>query len=344
MNKKGTKMKPIIKSRTLFPPILCLLTSLLLVLASCTTTGNTPEQTTVITGKVPTPDTQTTTVGQIITAQTTIPQTTLATTTSPVVKELILSSTTSVRDSGLMDVLIPMFEKQTGYKVKPIYNGSGAAIALGQQGQADVLVVHSPDAEIAFVNGGYGINRTFFAHNDYILVGPSTDPVGIKGVTSVIEAFKKIATANSLFYSRGDASGTDTKEKSIWKSAGINQKGQSWYIEANTGMGDLLRIASEKGGYTITDRATYLAQKATLSLDIIVQNDFPTLINTYHVIQINPATFPNIKLNSDGAKAFVLFIVSAEAQQSIANFGVDKYGQPLFYADAGKSEAVYGTK
>ncbi len=325
--------------RSIFTTILIGITALLVIVTGCTAApaANSP---TVVHGIVPTQSTGATT------AMTTTPvtETTTPVATTPVVKELILSSTTSVRDSGLMDVLIPMFEQETGYKVKPIYNGSGAAIALGQAGQADVLVVHSPAAELAFVAGNYGINRTFFAHNDYIVVGPSKDPAGIKGMTSAAEAFKKIAAAKSLFYSRGDASGTDTKEKSIWTTAGIAQKGQSWYIEANTGMGDLLRIASEKEGYTLTDRATYIAQKSTLSLDILVENDFPTLINTYHVIQVNPGAFPGIKLNSEGGRAFVRFMVSPEAQQAIANFGIDKYGQPLFYADAGKSEAFYGTK
>ncbi|MDD5190176.1 MAG: substrate-binding domain-containing protein [Dehalococcoidales bacterium] len=328
--------------RALFINALIGITALMLAATGCTPAANPNTQPTFVTSTLENPQTPpsaTTTVTPATTAVTTIPAT-----TTPAVKELILSSTTSVRDSGLMDVLIPMFESETGYKVKPIYNGSGAAIALGQAGQADVLVVHSPAAELTFVAGGYGINRTFFAHNDYIVVGPSKDPAGIKGMTSTVAAFKKIAAAGSLFYSRGDASGTDTKEKSIWTTAAITQKGQSWYVEANTGMGDLLRIASEKGGYTLTDRSTYIAQKSTLSLDIMVENDFPTLINTYHVIQVNPGAFPGIKLNAEGGRAFVRFMVSPEAQRVIADFGVDKYGQPLFYADAGKSEAFYGTK
>ncbi|MEK7353318.1 MAG: substrate-binding domain-containing protein [Chloroflexota bacterium] len=262
----------------------------------------------------------------------------------PANPELILSSTTSVRDSGLMDVLIPMFEAQTGYKVKPIYNGSGQAIALAQQGGADVVIVHSPNLELPFMASGAGQNRTLIAHNDYIILGPPSDPAKIAGMTSPAEAFKKIGAAKIAFYSRGDGSGTDSKEKSIWKSASVNQTGQPWYFEANLGMGDLLRVTSEKQGYTLSDRATYLANKSTISLDIMVQGD-PILLNIYHVIEVNPGKFSgtNIKINHDGARAFVEFITDPKTQEVIGEFGVDKYGQPLFFPDAGKTEASLGS-
>ena len=182
----------------------------------------------------------------------------------PANPELILSSTTSTRDSGLMDVLLPVFQQQTGYVVKPIYNGSGAAMALGQQGNADVLLVHSPAAEVTFMQGGYGINRRLIMHNDFIIMGPPSDPAGISGMTSAVDAFKKIAASGATFYSRGDNSGTDAMDKSIFAKAGITVKdgaatNPAWYIEggAGTGMLDLLRIASEKGAYILTDRAAY---------------------------------------------------------------------------------------
>ncbi len=258
-----------------------------------------------------------------------------------------MASTTSTRDSGLMDVLIPIFEKETGYTVKAVYVGTGAAIAMGQQGNADVVLVHSPTLEKPFVDSGVGINRKLVMHNDYIVVGPPSDPAGIKGMTSAPDAFQKIADTQSQFFSRGDKSGTDTAEKAIWKKIGItvadnSTSNPSWYVEggAGTGMLDLLRIASEKTAYTLTDRATYLAHKDVLDLEVMVEGD-PTLLNIYHVIEVNPDKFPNI--NAAGAKAFSDFMVSKEAQDIIASFGVDKYGQPLFFPDAGKTEASLGS-
>jgi tungstate transport system substrate-binding protein len=281
---------------------------------------------------------------------TTTAKTTAATTTvaKPANPEIIMASTTSTRDSGLMDVLIPIFEKQTGYVMKPVYVGSGAAIAQGQAGNADVLLVHSPAAEVKFVQDGYGINRRLIMHNDFIVVGPKNDPAGIKGMTVATDALKKISDAKINFYSRGDNSGTDVAEKALWKKIGISvadnsTTNPSWYIQggAGTGMLDLLRVASEKGGYSITDRSTYLANKSVLSLDIMVEGD-PGLLNIYHVIQVNPEKFP--KVNAAGAKAFSDFMVSAEAQAAIAKYGVDKYGSPLFFGDVGKTEAQLGSQ
>ncbi len=260
---------------------------------------------------------------------------------TPANPEIILSSTTSTRDSGLMDVLIPVFAQKTGYKVKPIYNGSGQAMALGEKGEADVLLVHAPDSEAAFMQAGNGIDRRLVMHNDFIVVGPAADPARIKGTPKAVDAVRKMADAKVGFYSRGDNSGTDQLEKSLWKTAGITQKGQSWYFEANLGMGDLLRVASEKAAYTITDRATYLANQKTLALDVLVQGD-PLLLNIYHVIQVNPGKSP--KINAGGAKAFADFMVDPATQQLIARFGVDKYGQPLFFPDAGKKEADLGSR
>lgn len=282
---------------------------------------------------------------QPATQPTALPPTTPA---KPANTETIMASTTSTRDSGLMDVLIPIFQQQTGYIVKPIYVGSGAAMTMGQQGNADVLLVHSPAAEVKFMQGEYGVNRRLVMHNDFIVVGPPSDPAGIRGMTSAVDALKKIADAKINFYSRGDNSGTDALEKSLWGKIGITVQDNSttnpsWYIEGGTGTGmlDLLRIASEKVGYTITDRATYLANHNVLSLDILVQGD-PVLLNIYHVIQVNPVKFPNV--NTEGAQAFSDFMVDPATQAIIAKYGIDKYGQPLFFADAGKNETQLGSQ
>jgi tungstate transport system substrate-binding protein len=278
---------------------------------------------------------------------TTTSTTTTTTVTKPADPEIIMASTTSTRDSGLMDVLIPIFEKETGYTVKAVYVGTGAAIKMGQDGNADVVLVHSPSQEKPFVDSGAGINRKLVMHNDFIIVGPPSDPAGIKGMTSAPDAFQKIANAQSTFYSRGDKSGTDTAEKAIWKKINITvadnaTTNPSWYIEggAGTGMLDLLRIASEKVAYTLTDRATYLANKGVLDLQIMVEGD-PSLLNIYHIIEVNPDKFANI--NAAGAQAFSAFMVSKEAQDIIASFGKDKYGEPLFFPDAGKTEASLGS-
>ncbi|MCX5817732.1 MAG: substrate-binding domain-containing protein [Proteobacteria bacterium] len=248
-------------------------------------------------------------------------------------KNIILATTTSTQDSGLLDVLIPVFEKKTGYFIKTIAVGSGQAMAMGQKGEADVLLVHSPDAEAKFVAQGYGINRRLVMHNDYIVVGPGKDPAGIKGMKSTVAAFKKIAARKSLFMSRGDNSGTNAKEKTIWKASGIDPEKEKWYQQTGLGMGQTLNVASEKGAYTLTDRGTYLALKKMLGLDILTEGD-AMLLNIYHAIEVNPAKWP--KVNAAGAKAFADFMVSKEVQDIVKIFGVNKYGSPLFFPDAGK--------
>jgi tungstate transport system substrate-binding protein len=252
---------------------------------------------------------------------------------APKQKNLILATTTSTQDTGLLDVLIPAFEKQTGYFVKTIAVGSGQAMTMGQKGEADVLLVHSPDAEKKFVEEGDGINRQLVMHNDFIIIGPAADPAKIKGVKSSAEAFKLIAQADALFMSRGDNSGTHAKEKTLWKKAGINPEGQKWYQQTGLGMGQTLNVAAEKKGYTLADRGTYLSQKKTLGLDILVEGD-AALLNIYHVIEVNSAKWP--KVNTEGAKAFAAFMVSKKTQKIIKTFGIDKFGAPLFFPDAGK--------
>ena len=252
---------------------------------------------------------------------------------APKQKNIILATTTSTQDTGLLDVLIPIFEKQTGYFVKTIAVGSGQAMAMGQKGEADVLLVHSPDAEKKFVEEGYGINRQLVMHNDFIIVGPGDDPAKIKGVKSSAEALKLVAKVEGLFLSRGDNSGTHAKEKTLWKKADINPVGQKWYQETGLGMGQTLNVAAEKKGYTLADRGTYLSLKKNLGLDVLVEGD-AALLNIYHVIEVNSTKWP--KVNVTGAKEFADFMVSKKTQNIIKTFGIDKFGSPLFFPDAGK--------
>ncbi|MDD5711528.1 MAG: substrate-binding domain-containing protein [Smithellaceae bacterium] len=258
---------------------------------------------------------------------------------APEQKNLILATTTSTQDTGLLDELLPIFEKQTGYFVKTIAVGSGQAMTMGQKGEADVLLVHSPDAEKKFMTEGFGVNRMLVMHNDFIIIGPASDPAGIKGVKSAVEAFKKIAAAGALFMSRGDNSGTHSKEKGVWKAAGINPEGQKFYQQTGLGMGQTLAVAAEKKAYTLADRGTYLALQKNLGLPILAQGD-AILLNIYHVIQVNPAKWP--KVNAVGAKAFADFMVAKKTQAFIKTFGVKKYGSPLFFPDAGKKDAELG--
>ncbi len=250
-------------------------------------------------------------------------------------KNLILATTTSTQDTGLLDVLNPLFEKKTGFFVKTIAVGSGQAMAMGAKGEADVLLVHSQAAEKKFMAEGNGVSRKLVMHNDFIIVGPAADPAGIKGMKSAAEAFKQIAAKGAVFMSRGDNSGTHAKEKDVWKAAGINPEGQKFYQQTGLGMGQTLSVAAEKKTYTLADRGTYLALKKNLGLDILVEGD-KVLLNVYHVIDVNPTKFP--KVNAHGAKAFADFMVSKEVQAIISKFGVDKFGSPLFFPDAGKPE------
>jgi tungstate transport system substrate-binding protein len=256
-----------------------------------------------------------------------------AASSSPLRPDLLLATTTSTQDSGLLDVLIPDFEKKTGYKVKTSAVGTGAALAIGARGDADVVLVHAPSLEADFMKQGNGDRRLFVMHNDFIVVGPPSDPAKIKG-KPVLDALKALAAAQAAFISRGDNSGTDVLEKSLWKQAGISPA-KPWYVEAATGMGQALQIASEKNAYTITDRATYLSQRSHLQLDIVNGGD-PPLLNYYHVITVSPTKFP--KVNFAGANAFADYMVHPDTQRIIAAFGLDKYGVQLFFPDAGKTD------
>ncbi len=234
-----------------------------------------------------------------------------------------------------------MFEEQTGYKVKVVAVGTGQALQMGQEGNADVLLVHAPSSEKTYMDGGFGKERFLVMHNDFIIVGPAADPAGIKGEAKAADAFTKIAEAAAPFVSRADKSGTNSKELALWKSAKLDPATEkpAWYIETGQGMGATLTIASEKSAYTLTDRATYLATKANLQLDLLVEKD-SALLNVYHVITVNPTLWP--KVNYDGALAFAKWLTAPEIQSVIKDFGVDKYGEPLFIPDADKTDADLG--
>jgi tungstate transport system substrate-binding protein len=253
-------------------------------------------------------------------------------------KDLLLVSTTSTQDSGLLDVLLPAFTAKTGYNVQLVAVGSGQALKIGEQGNADVILLHSPAAEKEFVAKGFGIDRRLVMHNDFVIVGPVSDPAMIRGETPV-DALKKIFASRITFVSRGDDSGTHVKELALWENAGLDPAGEDWYLETGQGQGATLSIASEKDGYALTDRGTFLAYKSNVDLEILVEGD-PFLLNVYHVITVNPEKFPNINL--EGAKAFADFVTSDEGQKIMAEFGVEKYGQALFFPDAGKLDAELG--
>jgi tungstate transport system substrate-binding protein len=250
--------------------------------------------------------------------------------------EVILATTTSTADTGLLDAIAPLFLEQTGLTLKPIAVGSGAALELGEKGEADVLLVHSPAAEEKYMAGGYGIERRTVMYNDFIIVGPKDDPAGVTEATNAIDAMTRIANAKATFVSRGDDSGTNALELKLWKQAGITPQG-SWYVESGTGMGDTLNIASERNGYTISDRGTYLSLRDRLALDILLEGD-PALLNVYHVILVNPANGRGV--DTAAGKAFLDFILTPATQKFIGDFGVEEFGQPLFTPCADNSCGV----
>jgi tungstate transport system substrate-binding protein len=244
---------------------------------------------------------------------------------------LVLGTTTSTQDSGLLDVLLPAFEKQYNVKVKAIAVGTGEALKMGEKGDADVLMVHSKASEEEFVKNGFGLERVQVAYNDFIIVGPAADPAGIKGDKSAADAFKKIAAGGATFVSRADDSGTNKAELALWKAAGVNPKGQPWYLETGQGMGETLTITDQKQGYTLSDRATFVTRKGTLNLVVLAEGD-KALFNQYGVIVVNPAKHPNIKLNTKGAEDFVEFLTSEKGQGLIDSY--KKNGVVLFHANA----------
>ena len=253
---------------------------------------------------------------------------------------VILSTTTSTQDSGLLDVVVPTFERQRGYTVKTLAVGTGQALALAARGEADVVLAHAAALEKKYVNEGKMLNRRLVMYNDFVIIGPANDPAGIKGTASAAQAMKSIAQTASRFVSRGDNSGTNILEKSLWKLAGI-EPAAPWYIEAGQGMGATLGIADDRRAYTLTDRGTYLAYQKRIQLPVLVQGDRP-LLNIYSVMEVNPAN--GARVNVAGGKAFADFMVAPETQNVIKTFGVEKYGQPLFVPIAGVPEDQVGAK
>lgn len=246
---------------------------------------------------------------------------------------LVLATTTSTADSGLLDVLIPRFEKQYGIKVKTIAVGTGESLKMGERGDADVLLVHSKADEEKFVANGFGLERVEVMWNDFVIVGPAADPAGIKGDKSAAEAFKKIAEVGATFVSRGDDSGTNKKEMKLMREAGVNPVGQPWYLSTGQGMGETLTVTDQKQGYTLSDRATYLSMKGALQLAILVEGD-KGLFNPYSVIVVNPGKHEGLKLNTVGAQDFVEFMTSPETQKKIGAY--ENGGVTLFNPDAKK--------
>jgi tungstate transport system substrate-binding protein len=251
---------------------------------------------------------------------------------------VILSTTTSTQDSGLLDVLVPLFERQAGYSVKTIAVGTGQALALAGRGEADVVLAHAPALEKKYVADGKMLNRRLVMYNDFVIIGPAEDPAKIKGMTKAADAMKAVATTGSRFVSRGDNSGTHNLEKELWKLAGVEPQ-TGWYIESGQGMGATLGIADDRKAYTLTDRGTYLAFQKRVRLPILLEGDRP-LLNLYSVMEVNPANGPRV--NTAGGRAFADFMVSADVQKVIKTFGVAKYGQPLFVPVAGTKEEEVG--
>lgn len=249
---------------------------------------------------------------------------------------ITLATTTSTKDSGLLDYLLPVFEKESGYKVEVVSVGSGEAIALGEQGEADVLLVHSPAAEKEFVEAGNADadGRIEVMYNDFVLIGPATDPakVGTKASADAVAAFKAIYDTKSVFISRSDDSGTYKKELAIWEAAALKPSGD-WYVEAAAGMGDVIAMANEKLGYTLSDRATWLNLADTTELKLLCEKDPSGILkNQYSVICVNPDKNKNI--NAKGAKVFQKWLLSDDVQTLIGAYGVDKYGEQLFVPNA----------
>lgn len=253
-------------------------------------------------------------------------------------RNVILSTTTSTQDSGLLDVLVPLFEKQSGYSVKTISVGTGQSLELAAKGDADVALVHAPSLERKYLADGKLHNRRLVMYNDFVIIGPKDDPAKIAKLNSAGAALKAIERASAPFISRGDNSGTHNLEKSLWKAAGIQPQG-SWYIESGQGMAATLGIAQERTAYTVTDRGTYLALQRRVTLPVLVEGD-RTLLSIYSVLEVNPGNGPRV--NAVGGKSFADFMVSDQAQKLIKSFGVEKFGQPLFVPVAGKREEELG--
>ncbi|MDB5042644.1 MAG: ABC-type tungstate transport system permease component-like protein [Candidatus Eremiobacteraeota bacterium] len=244
---------------------------------------------------------------------------------------VVLATTTSTQDTGLLDVLVPAFTQASGYQVKTIAVGTGAALAMGDRGDADVLLVHAPSAENAYMAKGRGLSRAIVMHNAFVVVGPAADPAHVRGAATAETAFAAIARAGAPFVSRADESGTNVKELALWKAASATPAAP-WYVKTGSGMADTLHVASQKAAYTLTDDGTFLSQRATLALVPLVE-DARDLRNVYHVIVVKP--LEGRVSNEPGARAFAAFVISAAGQGIIATYGRERFGRPLFTPDAG---------
>ncbi len=283
-------------------------------------------------------------LAQATPAVTQTPQGEATPTPTPVVrgpKDVILATTTSVQDTGLLDVLVAEFKKDSGYNVKAIAVGTGQALAMGERGDADVMLVHAPASEKVLIENGSAIDRRLVAHNYFVLLGPADDPAGAKTAGSAVAAMKAIYDNGATFVSRADDSGTNKKELSLWEEAGVDPKGNGWYEEAGQGMAATLQIANQHDAYVLCDKATYLSQKKNIQLALVFEND-PDFLNVYSVMLVNPEKFDMV--NAEGAKAFADFLVSEKVQQMIGEFGVDEYGEQLFIPDADKTYEDLGVE
>lgn len=262
---------------------------------------------------------------------------------TPQSPEILLATTTSTRDAGLLDSLLPIFERRSGFKVKVVAVGSGQALEMGRRGDADVVLAHAPEAERVLADSGYFVRRRLVMHNDFLVVGPAADAAAVRGMTDAVAAVRRIAARQAPFLSRGDRSGTHLLELKLWRLASSppdplsrsGEGGRAWYIESGQGMAATLQMADQKRAYTITDRATYLAWRDKVQLLPLVEGD-PLLYNVYHVMEVNPRNAP--RLNVAGGRALAAFLVTPEAQAFIAEFGKSRFGQSLFVPDAGKPD------
>lgn len=251
-------------------------------------------------------------------------------------REVLLATTTSTRDAGLLDSLLPIFERRTRYKVKVIAVGSGQALEMGRRGDADVVLAHAPDAERALLDSGYFLSRRLVMHNDFLIVGPPADPARLSGLSDALAALRRVAAERVTFVSRGDESGTHKLEQRLWSQIGLAPpRSTAWYVESGQGMAATLQMADQKHGYTITDRATYLAWREKVQLVPHVEGD-PILYNVYHVMEVNPKNAPRV--NTAGATALADFLVAPETQVLIGEFGKSRFGQSLFVPDADKPD------
>ena len=253
-------------------------------------------------------------------------------TTTEETKYLTLSTTTSTENSGLLKVLNAPFEKKYNVKIKVIAEGTGKALKTAELGGSDVVMVHARSQEDAFVAAGFGVNRRDLMHNDFVILGPADDPAGIKSITDAVKVFKKISESKSNFFSRGDDSGTHTKEKEMWTASGVEPSG-TWYKSVGKGMGDTIVMADQQNGYTLSDRGTYLSMKDKISLVVLDEGD-AILYNPYGVIAVNPSRFPDKSGEYELAMLYIGYVTSPEGQKIIQEYGKEEFGQVLFFPDA----------